>query len=67
MLFDSPTPTVCQNLVFNPGRHVYPLTRRFADANQFRDAFLKAQKDSAHLFQAADEEEDKEEEEKTAA
>lgn len=39
----------------------------FADANQFRDAFLKAQKDSAHLFQAADEEEEKkDEEEKTA-
>jgi Ran-binding protein 1 len=38
------------------------------DANQFRDAFLKAQKDSAHLFSAGtaeDDEEDKEEE-KTA-
>lgn len=37
-----------------------------ADANQFRDAFLKAQKDSEHLFKAAAAEEESKEEEKTA-
>lgn len=38
------------------------------DANQFRDAFLKAQKDSAHLFKAADDDDDEDdkEEDKTA-
>lgn len=45
------------------------LAIRFANsdnANQFRDAFLKAQKDSEHLFKAAAAEESSKEEEKTA-
>lgn len=45
------------------------LAIRFANsdnANQFRDAFLKAQKDSEHLFKAAAAEEEAKEEEKTA-